>query len=384
MAQQEKKGGVFGWFSKMFSSAPPKLEISAPYNFRHLRHAKVDPRSSTGFAGLPEKVRTLLKASGISKQEVQANPNAVLDVLNFHMEGPTAKKPAAPAQTRADKARSKALNIKNEDYKQHFSDLKKLGSGASGVVYSAIDKRSNKKVALKIASAKEYKDILNELQVQSLSQHPNIVEVVEAYHSGEELCIIMELVAGGCLTDTLKSPFTEPQIAYVCKAMLSALAFMHKDDKMHRDIKSDNVLVSKEGLVKVADFGFAASLTEDKKKRSSVVGTPYWMAPELIRGQEYGVGVDVWSLGITAIEMAELEPPYLAEQPLRALLLITTNGTPKLKTPTKWSADFQDFITSCCCVSTLERSTAEDLLKHPFISKACTEKQAGALFTANL
>lgn len=138
----------------------------------------------------------------------------------------------------------------------------------------------------------------------------------------------MELVDGGCLTDVIvdMEPFPEKMIAFVCRESLKGLAYLHKDFRLHRDIKSDNILMGRNGEVKIADFGFAVNLTSEQDKRKSVVGTPYWMAPELIRGQKYDDKVDVWSLGITAIEMAELEPPYLNEPPLRALLLITTNG----------------------------------------------------------
>merc|ERR1719223_2087578 len=110
-----------------------------------------------------------------------------------------------------------------------------------------------------------------------------------------------------------------------------ALAYVHRQHRLHRDIKSDNILVDLAGNVKIADFGFAVSLTKEEDKRRSVVGTPYWMAPELIRGLSYGDKVDVWSMGITAIEMAEGEPPHIHEPPLRALLLITTQGTPAIK-----------------------------------------------------
>ena len=159
----------------------------------------------------------------------------------------------------------------------------------------------------------------------------------------------MELMKGGSLTDILgvRVDFPEACIAYVCKHMLMALAFMHRQHRMHRDIKSDNVLVDYNGVVKVADFGFAINLTEEETKRTSVVGTPYWMAPELIRGAEYDAKVDIWSLGITALEMAEGEPPLLHEAPLRALLLITINPAPTLRHKDRWSRSFSHFLTRC-------------------------------------
>ena len=171
-------------------------------------------------------------------------------------------------------------------------------------------------------------------------------------------------------------------IAYVCRESLMALAFLHRQHRLHRDIKSDNILVNKEGVVKIADFGFAINLTEEQNKRRSVVGTPYWMAPELIRGLEYDAKVDVWSMGITALEMADgyvegvhcvvvvflwttelnlcyffvlccSEPPLIREPPLRALLLITIQGPPQLEQPDRWSSQFRHFLAryvpAVCC-----------------------------------
>jgi p21-activated kinase 1 len=174
----------------------------------------------------------------------------------------------------------------------------------------------------------------------------------------------MEYIHGGPLTEVLGPTiaFPEPCIAYVCKQILMGLAFLHRQHRLHRDIKSDNVLVDFNGAVKIADFGFAAGLTEEQDKRKSVVGTPYWMAPELIRGLEYDAKVDVWSLGITAIEMAEGEPPHLHEPPLRALLLITTQGTPAMREPERWSTRFRHFLKCALNVEPAKRASSEQLL----------------------
>jgi len=191
----------------------------------------------------------------------------------------------------------------------------------------------------------------------------------------------MEFVHGGTLTEVLGPTIDipEPLIAYVCKQMLLGLAFVHRQHRLHRDIKSDNVLVAFDGAVKLADFGFAVGLTEEQDKRRSVVGTPYWMAPELVRGLEYDAKVDVWSLGITALELAEGEPPHLHEAPLRALLLITTQPAPTLRHADKWSAKFKHFLKCCLHTDPAKRASAESLLVHPFIATAATQAEFAAL-----
>lgn len=126
-----------------------------------------------------------------------------------------------------------------------------------------------------------------------------------------------------------------------------------------------------DGSIKLADFGFAAQLTAEHRDRRSQVGTPYWMAPEIIRGEDYGPGVDLWSLGIMAIEMADGEPPLIDEPPLRALLLIITKDPPTVKDPSSWSDEFNDFLAKCLTADPLDRPNVEELLKHPFIQKAC-------------
>ena len=224
-------------------------------------------------------MRSVLKASGITKEDTKENADAVLDVLSFHMEGgaeglkPKPMKPL-PSQAESSKAISTAANVKNEDYKTKYSNLKQLGAGASGTVYRATDNATGNTVALKVAPLADLKHLMNEMGLQALSRHPNIVQYEEAYVSPTDVCIVMELVEGGCLTDIIMDmdPWPEPMIAYVCKESLEALDFLHKDRRMHRDIKSDNILVSKTGQVKIADFGFAVNLTTEQDKRKSVVG----------------------------------------------------------------------------------------------------------------
>jgi len=136
-------------------------------------------------------------------------------------------------------------------------------------------------------------------------------------------------------------------MAYICKEILIGLQHLHSEHRIHRDIKSDNILIDLAGDVKLGDFGYCAQLTADQDYRKSVVGTPSWMSPELVTGAKYTTKVDIWSLGILCLELAEGDPPYLRDPPMRALFLIASGPPPTLKKPKRWSADFVDFIRTC-------------------------------------
>ena len=191
----------------------------------------------------------------------------------------------------------------------------------------------------------------------------------------------MEIMDGGMLTDycSLQQSMPEPVLAYTAKNILMGLAAIHKVFRVHRDIKSDNILVNRAGNVKLADFGFAAFMSEEESKRSSTVGTPFWMAPELIKGIAYDTGVDVWSFGITMIEMTDGEPPLMRFPVMRALLLITLEPPPTPKQSScKFSHDLLHFVAKALIKEPGKRATAEQLLLHPFLRRACSQDDFAA------
>ncbi|KAJ8659518.1 hypothetical protein O0I10_004883 [Lichtheimia ornata] len=264
---------------------------------------------------------------------------------------------------------------KNADPTKIYLDMVKIGQGASGGVYTArqLDNQEYpvaiKQMNLDQQPKKEL--IMNEIMVMKQSRHPNIVNFIDSYLWKGDLWVVMEYMEGGSLTDVVTcNMMTEGQIAAVCREVLKGLQHLHLSGVIHRDIKSDNVLLSSEGDIKLTDFGFCAQLNEGQSKRTTMVGTPYWMAPEVVTRKEYGPQVDIWSLGIMAIEMIEGEPPYLNENPLRALYLIATNGTPQLQSPESLSDIFRDFLSRCLAVDPEKRPSAAVMLEHDFLKTA--------------
>jgi len=193
----------------------------------------------------------------------------------------------------------------------------------------------------------------------------------------------MEYCGAGSVCDLMaicEKTLTEEQIATVMKMALQGLEYLHSHKKIHRDIKSGNILLNHDGDCKLADFGVSAELTTTMAKRKTVIGTPYWMAPEVLQSTEYNGKADIWSLAITAIELAVGEPPHSNVHPMRAIFMIPTSDPPTLPNPEKWSKDFNDFLKVCLIKDPDKRPTATHLLKnHPFITKAKGKELIAAL-----
>jgi len=264
--------------------------------------------------------------------------------------------------------------ISKGDPKKRFQIIDEIGEGSFGVVFSAWDLQTGDKVAvksMKLDDSYEEDLVLEIVMMQSL-KHQNIVQFYDAYKIEEDkLWIVMEIMEGGCLTEILDLfphvRLTEDQIAFVMTEVLTGLDYIHGLNKIHRDIKSDNVLLDTKGNAKLADFGYTVQLTQERSNRNTTIGTPYWEAPEVITEDEYDNKVDIWSCGVMALEMAEGEPPYLDLPPLTALRLIVLDGIPPLDS--KWSSEFREFVGLCLSIDTKSRAPTASLLQHPFLQK---------------
>nr|XP_053634853.1 serine/threonine-protein kinase PAK 1-like [Cherax quadricarinatus] len=258
------------------------------------------------------------------------------------------------------------------DPRTKYSLISKIGQGASGTVHTAMDVKTGSLVAVKqMVLHKQPRPnlIINEILVMKRSRHHNIVNYIDSYLLNDELWVIMEYLEGGPLTNVVtETCMQEGHIAALCREVLQALQFLHERNIIHRDIKSDNVLLGMNGEIKITDFGFCAQLSQERTQRTTMVGTPYWMAPELVSQKQYGPKIDIWSLGIMAIEMLDGEPPYMKEDPVRALYLITTNGKPEIKQRERLSLFFKDFLDKCLEVDVVKRPSATQLLKVGYTS----------------
>ncbi|OBA20312.1 Pkinase-domain-containing protein [Metschnikowia bicuspidata var. bicuspidata NRRL YB-4993] len=347
-------------------------------DFRAHRPPPPPPVEARAVALQKPAVNKTQAAEDAAKPENDAAPAAV----SLKPAGRDAKLAALLAQKKREEKRRKNQQIITKlreictegNPSNYYKDLNKIGQGASGGVYIAKTVSSQEVVAIKQMNLEQQPKkelIINEILVMKDSRHPNIVNYIDSYLLKGELWVVMEYMEGGSLTEIVThSVMTESQIGAVCRETLRGLQFLHSKGVIHRDIKSDNILLNTEGQIKMTDFGFCAQINELNVKRTTMVGTPYWMAPEVVSRKEYGPKVDIWSLGIMVIEMIEGEPPYLNETPLRALYLIATNGTPKLKEPEALSYDIKRFLAWCLQVDFNKRGTAEQLLKDKFVCES--------------
>uniref|UniRef100_A0A6G5A9V9 Putative catalytic domain of ste20-like kinase-like protein serine/threonine kinase n=2 Tax=Rhipicephalus microplus TaxID=6941 RepID=A0A6G5A9V9_RHIMP len=253
------------------------------------------------------------------------------------------------------KRRKVCSNIRfEENPEEYWEIIGELGDGAFGKVYKARHRATGVLAAAKICELKgedDLEDFTVEIDILNECKHQNIVDLKEAFFYEGKLWMLIEFCEAGAVDGImidLEKPLTEPQIRYLCHEICEGLRFLHSKKVIHRDLKAGNVLLTLDGDVKIADFGVSAKNKHTLQKRDSFIGTPYWMAPEVVlcetyRDNPYDYKADIWSLGITLIEFAQMEPPNNEMNPMRVLLKIQKSDPPTLAQPSKWSKEFRDF-----------------------------------------
>ncbi|KRX41485.1 Serine/threonine-protein kinase 4 [Trichinella murrelli] len=271
----------------------------------------------------------------------------------------------------------------NKQPEEVFDILCKLGEGSYGSVYKAIHKSTGQCLAVKqVPVDTDLQEIIKEISIMQQCDSPYVVKYYGSYFKNSDLWIVMEYCGCGSVSDIMrlrKQTLNENEIAVILRDVLTGLQYLHSRRKIHRDVKAGNILLNTEGHAKLADFGVAGQLTDTMAKRNTVIGTPFWMAPEVIQEIGYDCKADIWSLGITALEMAEGKPPYADIHPMRAIFMIPTKPPPSFRNPDEWSAEFIDFVSVCLVKNPDDRPSADDLLQHVFI---CNAKSSSVLIEA--
>lgn len=343
-------------------------------------------KENFGVELLSEEIRKWLLTQGFSEDELRMYDAQMLMASAKIAQGSSDR--VGPKcrlkQFQKDAKRRRTLEefLTPGTVEQHYANFKLLDSGSQGQVFKATRRVDGLDVAVKKVVLKnertELPALINEMAVLSACDHLNVVKLFSCHRDGKELSIVMELMGGGKLTDLLDEDeggvvFSEREIATIMREVVLGLQYLHKDGFMHRDIKSDNILVNQNGEVKLGDFGFATCMyaAGGGAVRKTLVGTPYWMAPEIARGDVYDFKADVWSVGILFLELCDGLPPWMGVNPMRALVKISTQPPPRISGKKRvLSSVAHDFAAFVLVKDPAARPSCSELLDHPFLDKS--------------
>ncbi|CUG92141.1 protein kinase, putative [Bodo saltans] len=420
----EFRESLFRWKLKLLQVATTRSEFSGvrfgqPQSIQHLLRvnetassrpgrtrvgeqapavADKDIPKNIGVKFLPERMLHFLRQNGLTDEEIQKHTIedvvAMQGIVNGTSEhvGPKAKETQFTKLNFNKKVTLSDLTVK-ESVEQLYADLVLVDQGMQGKVYRAVARKTRQTVAVKKIvlknEATELIPLINEINVLSQCAHPNIVSLLTCHQQGKEISIVMEFMSGGKLTDILDEEegighiMSEREIATITFEVASGLQYLHERNIMHRDIKSDNILMNDNGDVKLGDFGFATSIespTGGINSRKTLVGTPYWMAPEITKGQAYDFKADNWSLGILFLELCDNLPPWMGLNPIKALSKISLSPPPKIAgTKRSLSSLAHEFAAFVLVKDPRKRPTISEICAHPFLAASNRMQDKSAL-----
>jgi hypothetical protein len=392
-APSTKGGGLASKFGldRWKKRSSKHLEEDEEKRLEEMRAGKNDPPLQVSTPeDLPPTLKKLVKAAKIDDEDIAANFLILLNCLHFltkrafvYTPG-EGEEPINIGNERGSKAKQKRKIPKAEELVSDASMIKKelkiqeaVGEGGFGRVYLARNLKAKGKVAvkkMKHVGARDQQRNLCEIDFLRRVDHPNIVKYMCSYIVDDDIWVVTEYMEGGTLTEAIRGyDFEEKHIAYVAKEMLKGIKYLHSNGLVHRDLKSANIMMTTEGDVKLIDFGLCLDLRDEGQKKH-MVGSPFWMPPEMIKRQVYGPEVDIWSGAICLLELANGEPPN-RKSALKAMFVAGTEGYPApFRNPNAWSDDFKSFISLCLETEPEKRPKAEQLLTHPFLRKADTKR----------
>ncbi|CAG9334872.1 unnamed protein product [Blepharisma stoltei] len=320
------------------------------------------------------ELESIAKSAGFTSEELTLDKKLIKNAFGLLLNG---IKPQA-SRNRANGIFPQKHNITEDNPLNFYAIIRNLTIEDDNALYQVRELNSETIAILKKVkpeNSEEFSEICEEISLTKAKKHPNILQYYDAFHFNDHIWYAIESIDVTMyeLAADRAGYIPEKHMAYICKEILQGLAFLHKEGRVHRDVKSDNILLSPRGDIKLGDFGLAAQLCKSCFRRQLTADNPSWMAPELARHTNYNEKIDIWSFGIFLIELAEGQPPYINENPMKILYNISAKPPPTFQNKLRWSSEIKEFLGFCLRKNPEERMSAEELLRHPFIEEHIEE-----------